>query len=58
MGPYSSHEVGVPPEAEGDIEDCGELALQEHLWSQQAGGVEPTVQPNMIYYKSEFSLTS
>lgn len=49
---------GVPPEAEGDTEDCGELALQEQLWNQWEGGVGPTVQPNTICYESEFSLTS
>lgn len=34
MGLYSSCDVGVPPGAGGDREDCGELALQEQLGNQ------------------------
>lgn len=52
--------MGVPPEVDRGIEYHEELALQERLWSQQAGGVELTVKPDyrLVCHKSEFSLPS
>jgi len=44
-GPHGSGEVGVPLGVGGGVENRGELALRERLWSPWAGGGSPLRSP-------------